>query len=74
MKLKSAKSTTKIVKMNGKPHRIWEAVTENGIKCFLFVTGVMVHDGEDQTEFERELDEQSQPCVEAEAIPLRLVT
>jgi len=71
--LKSAKSTTKIVTLNGVPHRIWEAVTDSGIKCFLFVASVMVHEEEDQSEFESELEEQSQPSPEIEAIPLRLI-
>lgn len=73
MRLKYARSTTKVVKLNGVPHRIWEAVTSSGIRCFLFVASVMVHEDENESDFEKELEQQSQPSVDTEAIPLRLL-
>lgn len=72
MRLKYARSTTKVVNINGVPHRIWEAVSSSGIRCFLFVASVMVHEDENHADFCKELEQQSEPSVAAEDIPLRL--
>lgn len=72
MKL-TAKSTTKIVILNGVPARIWEAETESGIKCHLYVTRVGAADDQDLSQFERELAECAAPTPEVEAIPARLI-
>ena len=77
MKL-TADSTTKIVTLqmdtsNGVPARIWEAVTERGVRCHLYVTRVAVANGEDHSEFEAELEEHAAPSAEIEEIPLRLI-
>jgi len=69
----TATSTTKIVSLNGIPARIWEAVTERGVKCHLYVARVAVAEGEDQSAFKAELEEQAKPSAEIEAIPLRMI-
>jgi len=70
-------STTKIVTLvvDGKsvPARIWEDVTERGIRCHAYVTRIAVHQDDDASQFEAELKEQRQPSAAIEAIPLRLV-
>lgn len=56
------------------PARVWEAETESGIKCLLYVTRVVAHKGTDQSEFEKELTECSPPTEETwKAIPLRMI-
>jgi hypothetical protein len=40
-------STTKVVKLNGVPARIWEGYTESGIKIHAFITRVAVNKDED---------------------------
>ena len=69
----TAESTEKIVAFNGVPARIWEAVTENGIRCHLYVTRIAVSEGEDCSEFDQELQEHKPPSVEIQAIPLRMI-
>lgn len=66
-------STTKIVKLNGVPARIWEGRTESGIKVHAMITRVGVDMGEDTSEFELELQEHRAPSPEIEAWPARLV-
>lgn len=76
MKLQ-AESTTKTVSLfvNGVavPARIWEAVTERGVRCHLYVIRVAVARDQDATQFEEELLEQKVPSAEIQAIPLRLI-
>lgn len=70
----TAEATTKIVELEAThlPARVWEATTESGLKCYLFVTRVMVAEGADTSQFERELKEQKPPCAELQAFPLAL--
>lgn len=72
MKL-TAESTDKIVHVNGVPARVWNAVTEGGVRCTLLVTRVAVAVDQDGSEFERELSEHAAPTAEAAAWPLRMV-
>lgn len=76
MKLR-AESTTKIVTLRSPgdeiPARIWEAVTEDGVQCHLYVTRIAVAHKEDHTVFEAELEEHRAPTPEIQAIPLRLI-
>ena len=75
MKIK-AESTDKIVTLNGIPARIWEAETENGVKCDLFVTRVGVLEGQeaqDLAQFEKELKECKAPREDIKEFPLRLI-
>jgi hypothetical protein len=66
-------STTKIVKVNGVPARIWEGETENGIPVHCYVTRIAVKKDADASEFEKDLQEHSAPSPEIEAIPLSLI-
>jgi hypothetical protein len=50
-------NTTKTVQINGVPARLWEGTTEGGSKVLAFVTRLAVPNGEDASEFERELVE-----------------
>jgi len=70
-------NTTKIVTLtiNGQsvPARVWEGVTERGIRCHAYVTRIAVHEDDDASQFEEELKEQRRPSAAIEAIPLRLI-
>lgn len=66
-------STTKVVTLNGVPARIWEGHTASGIPVHCYVTRIAVADGEDKSQFERELDEHRAPTPEIQAIPARLL-
>jgi len=76
MKLK-AESTSKIVTLitetGAVEARIWEATTEGGVRCHLYVTLVAVAPEQDQNQFELELEQQREPTAEVAAIPLRLI-
>jgi hypothetical protein len=65
--------TDKIVELNGIPARIWEGQTANGIPIHAFITRIAVLNGDDQTQFEAELQVASAPSVAVQAIPLRLL-
>jgi len=66
-------STEKIVHLNGVPARVWEGITANGVRCHAFITRIAVHQNDDATEFEKELQEHSAPSDELQAIPLRMI-
>jgi hypothetical protein len=70
-------STTKIVtfQIDGArvQTRIWEGVTERGIRCHAYVMRIAVHEDDDAAQFEEELKEQAKPSAAIEAIPLRLI-
>lgn len=68
-------STNKIVEFNGVPARIWEGMTESGIKVHCFVTRIAIDENETRTtEFEDELSETRKPSAEIEACyPSRLI-
>lgn len=70
-------NTTKVVTLNVNgaevPARVWEGVTENGIRCHAFITRIAVHKDDNAEEFERDLAEQRTPTAEVAAIPLRLI-
>jgi hypothetical protein len=66
-------STSKTVTLNGVPARIWEGVTESGIPVHCYITRVAVPTGQDDTQFERELQAHQAPSAEIAAIPLRLI-
>ena len=69
----TAESTSKIVEVNGVPARIWEATTEGGVPCLMYVTLVAVKNDCDQSQFERELQECKPPPAEVPVIDLRLI-
>lgn len=66
-------STSKIVQLNGVPARVWEGKTDSGIPVHAFVTRIAVAGDQDQTQFQRELQEHAAPSPELQAIPLRLI-
>jgi hypothetical protein len=69
----SIESTAKIVTVNGVPARIWEGRTESGIPVHAYVTRIAVAYEQDDSQFERELQEHRPPSVDVAAIPSRLV-
>jgi hypothetical protein len=73
MKL-TIENTTQLITVDGVPARVWEGHTESGIPVHCLVTRIAVRNGHDVSQFERELEEQRAPSVEAaEAFPLRMV-
>jgi hypothetical protein len=66
-------STTKVVKLNGVPARIWEGKTDSGIKVHAYVTRVAVKENENQEQFLVELEQCVPPSPEVEAIPFSLI-
>lgn len=65
------KATEKLTKMDGVPVRLWEGVTAGGVKCKVFVHCIAVHNLDDTSQFEKELEEQMPPA--APAIPLSMI-
>jgi hypothetical protein len=55
------------------PARVWEGRTESGIHVHAYITRISVHEKDDQSEFERELQETRKSSVGVQAIPLRLI-
>jgi hypothetical protein len=66
-------STTKIVRLNNVPARIWEGKTASGIPVHCYVTRIALAKDADPSEFERELQEHKPPSPEIQAIPLRMI-
>lgn len=69
-------NTRKTVELNGVPARVWEGVTESGIKVHVYVTRIAV--GKDEPaeaieQFQKELQETRVPSPEVQAIPLRMI-
>jgi hypothetical protein len=55
------------------PARLWEGTTELGIPVHAYITLIAARQGEDLSEFERELEEQRAPSADVEAIPARMI-
>src|ERR1700677_4632428 len=70
-------STTKIVtlEINGAsvPARIWEGVTERGIRCHAFVTRIAHHEDDNPSQFQADLEEQAKPSAAIQSYPMRLL-
>lgn len=67
-------STDKIVHLNNVPARIWEGITDTGIKVHCYITRIAVDKDEQNTEqFEKDLKEHRPPSAEVAAIPLRMI-
>lgn len=66
-------STTKIVKANGIDCRVWEGKTERGIEIVCLIPRIAVRLGQDQTQFEEELQEQRPPSPDTEVFPMRMI-
>lgn len=63
-------ATDKVTTIDGVPCRLWEGVTERGTKCKVFVHRIAVHESEDSSQFDAELQEQLPP---PRAVPLSMV-
>ena len=55
-------ATEYVTEIDGVPVRLWEAVTESGVPCKVFVHRVAVCVDCDSTQFGRELSEQMPPA------------
>ena len=53
--------TDQLTDIDGVPVRVWEGVTENRVKCKVFVHRIAVNKAYDLGPFERELAEQMPP-------------
>ncbi len=53
--------------------RVWEGTTENGIRCHAYITRIAVHNNDDASEFERDLQEHAAPTTAIQAIPLSMI-
>lgn len=54
-------ATEKLTHIDGVPVRLWEGTTEAGTKCKVFVHRIAVHNDEDASQFENELQEKMPP-------------
>lgn len=67
-------STDQIVEINGGlKARVWEGVTESGVKVQMLVPRISALRTEDLSQFERELEEQPVPVSGPVSFPLRLI-
>lgn len=73
-------STSKVVQLNCSfgncmdvPARIWEGVTDSGIKVHCFITRIACDKHANQEQFQRELTEVVAPSGDVEVYPLRMV-
>lgn len=55
------------------PARVWQGVTERGVKVQCLITRIAVDKTSDQSEFEAELAEQPAPRTGERAFPLRMI-
>ena len=54
-------STDTVTEVDGVKVRVWSGMTAGGAKCYVLVHRVMVQEGEDSSEFDRDLAEQAKP-------------
>jgi hypothetical protein len=66
-------NTMKMVQLNGVPARIWEGQTESGIRVHAFITRLAVPNDQDQSQFEKELQETKAPSAEIAVYPMRMI-
>ena len=66
-------STTRIVNASGIDCRVWEGVTERGIKVQCLIPRIAALIGQDLSQFEAELQEQKPPSADAQAFSLRMI-
>ena len=57
----------------GMPARIWEGVTEKGVKFHAYIVRVAADEMQDLRQFDEELRETRVPSAEVDSIPLRLI-
>ena len=63
-------STEKITLVGNVSVRVWEGVSESGVKCFVFVHRIAVREEADTAQFDKDLAEQLPP---GQFIPLRMI-
>jgi hypothetical protein len=68
----TVESTTQIVNANGVDCRVWEGMTEHGLKITALIPRIAALAGQDLTQFETELQEMRVP-VGFEVFPLRMI-
>ena len=66
-------STTKVVNASGVDCRVWEGVTERGIKVQVLIPRIAALADQDLSQFEAELKEMRPPSAEVNAFPLRMI-
>ncbi len=66
-------STTRIINASGIDCRVWEGITERGVKVQALIPRIAALAGEDLSQFEAELQEQKPPSAEVQAFPLRMI-
>ncbi len=70
-------STTRLVNAEPKQktiqYRVWEGVTERGVKIQVLIPSIAVLPGEDVSQFEAELKQQPAPEPAVEVFPLRMI-
>lgn len=50
--------TNEFASADGVPMRVWQGVSDRGIRCLVLVRRIAIEEGEDTAEFERELIEE----------------
>ena len=53
--------------------RVWEGVTERGVKIHCLIPRIAALKDQDLSQFEAELKEQRPPSAEAQAFPMRMI-
>lgn len=66
-------STSRIVNASGIECRVWEGITERGVKVQALIPRVAALADQDLSQFEAELREQKPPSSEVQAFPLRMI-
>lgn len=66
--------TRKLQSHSGIDCRVWEGQTERGVKIQCLIPRIAVKNGQDVSQFEAELKEQSAPSADAVAVfPMRMI-
>ncbi len=58
-------NTSRVVTINGVTARLWEGATDKGVKVHCLITLIAADESADLSDFNRELEEQAEPSVEA---------
>jgi hypothetical protein len=66
-------ATTKTVRLNGAPCRIWEGYTSSGIKMHAFINRCVLDNDDDLEQFEFELKHSSEPSEYVRCYPFELI-
>lgn len=72
-------STTKIILVktselaDGIHCRVWEGMTESGVKVECLIPRIAAREGQDMAQFEAELQEHRAPSPDVQAFPMRMI-